>query len=112
MKIDDILIGDIILYDDEVIHSLFIEDEEYYYDILDDNKEYYKDSDSGFDTSVQINDKLVNHLPYVNKEYELSVSDVIMILPKDISDHITFNPLKEDVKVKRLLYDLYEYNDD
>lgn len=112
MKIDDILIGDIILYDDEVIHSLFIEDEEYYYDILDDNKEYYKDSDSEFDNSIQINDKLVNHLPYVNKEYELSVSDVIMILPKDIYDHITFNPLKEDVKVKRLLYDLYEYNDD
>lgn len=112
MKIDDILIGDIISYDDEVIHSLFIEDEEYYYDILNDNKEYDKDSDDEIDTSVQIKDKLVNHLPYVNKEYELSVSDVIMILPKDIYDHITFNPLKEDVKVKRLLYDLYEYNDD
>jgi len=112
MKINDILIGNIILYDDEVIHTLFTEDSEYYYDILDDNREYYKDASYEFEQCVEIKDRLDNYLPNINKNYDLNLNDVLLLLPKKIYDYITFNPLREDVKVKRMIYSISEYNDD
>lgn len=116
MKAHDVLIGDITLYSDvdkvgDIIHTLFIEDDENYYDLLNDNRSYFKDAATGYDPKVDIKYRL-DDIINIDKNYELSIEDILLILPKEISDNITFNPLKDDVKQKRLVYNISRIMDD